>query len=288
MTAATVGAPIGPDRIWGAWTFDPLVVLTLLGSAALYAAGFRRLRGHGRAPGRAVTFGLALLASVIALVSPLDAMAQATFSAHMVQHLVLIVVVAPLLVVSRPVRTILAGLPRRARRQVARTAAELAGSRLAKALRRPAVAWAVFAIALWGWHLPAMYDAAVLDPSLHALEHLTFLGTSVLTWAVALDPRRREGLAPLGRALFLLACGLQSGLLGALLLFAPTPLYPVHGAGPALWGLTPLRDQQLAGAIMWVPPSAVYLVVAVVLLVRWFRWMDARSAAEAVRTEAAA
>jgi putative membrane protein len=268
-------APVSPDLVWTAWTFDPLVVLGLVGSAVLYAIGYRRLRGRTRRPWQAVVFGAAWLAIAIALVSPLDAMARALFSAHMVQHLLLIVVAAPLLVVCRPVRTMLAGLPRETRRSWTRLGAEISRSALARTLRRPAVAWSVFAIGLWAWHLPVLYDAAVLNPALHALEHVTFLGTSMLTWAVALQPRPKEAL---GRALFLVSCSVQSGALGALLLFASSPLYPVHGIGPSLWGLTPLRDQQLAGAIMWIPPSAVYLGGAVAVLLRWFRWMDRRDA----------
>jgi putative membrane protein len=278
----TVLAPVAPETVWTAWTFDPLVVLALVGSAVLYAIGYRRLRGRGRRPWRAVAFGGAWLAIAIALVTPLDAMARALFSAHMVQHLLLIVVAAPLLVVGRPVRSMLAGLPRETRRSLTRLGAEISRSAIARTLRRPAVAWSVFAIGLWAWHLPVLYDAAVLNPALHALEHLTFLGTSMLTWAVALEPRHKEAL---GRALFLVACSVQSGALGALLLFASSPLYPVHGVGPSLWGLTPLRDQQLAGAIMWIPPSAVYLVAAAAVLVRWFRWMDRRDAREAERRE---
>lgn len=278
MSPTVVVAPVSPDTVWTAWTFDPLVVLGLVGSAALYAVGYRRLRARARKPWRAVAFAGAWLSVAIALVSPLDAMAEALFSAHMVQHLLLIVVAAPLLIVCRPVRTMLAGLPRDSRRSLTRLGAEISHSAPARALRRPVVAWSVFAIGLWAWHLPVLYDAAVLNPALHALEHLTFLGASMLTWAVALEPRHRTAL---GRALFLVACSVQSGVLGALLLFASSPLYPAHGVGPFLWGLTPLRDQQLAGAIMWVPPSGVYLVAAAVVLVRWFKWMDRRDARDA-------
>jgi putative membrane protein len=284
----TVPSPVGPGEVWGAWTFDPLVVAGLLVGAALSARGYTRTRGRGRAAAsRAASFAAALVTIAVALVSPLDAMAETLFSAHMVQHLLLIVVAPPLLVVSRPVVTILAGLPRGPRRSLARIGRDLSHGGLGRALRRPAVAWCAFAGSLWVWHLPVLYRAAVLDPGLHALEHAIFLGTSALTWSVALSSRTGGELGALGRALFLLSCAVQSGLLGALLLLAPRPLYPVHGAGPALWGLTPLSDQQLAGAIMWIPPSGIYLAVAAGILVRWFRSMDARTSAEPARTEVA-
>ena len=133
----------------------------------------------------------------------------------------------------------------------------------------------MFTISLWAWHLPLLYQAAVESEPIHALEHAIFVLAALLVWSVALDATPGEGLGPLGRSLFLLATAVQSGLLGAVLLFASHPLYPVHASGPSVWGLTPLEDQQLAGALMWIPPAAVYLPVAASTLARWFRSMDA-------------
>lgn len=270
-------ALVSPAEAWTAWTVDPAVVLGLVTGAILYARGASRLVREGRgAPIRAriAAFAGAELAIAVGLVSPLDAVAESLFSAHMVQHLVLMIAAAPLLVLSRPARTVLAGLSPHRRRSLARAVTRIASSPAARALRRPAVAWIALTGVLWAWHLPTLYGAALEHPVTHALEHAAFLGASALAWSVALASRPREGLGVLGRALFLVAAAAQGGLLGALLLFASTPLYPVHGAGPALWGLSPLQDQQLAGAIMWIPPSVVYLGSAAGILVRRFRALE--------------
>ena len=130
-------------------------------------------------------------------------------------------------------------------------------------------------IALWCWHLPALYEAALSNGWLHGLEHATFLLTALLSWAAILAAGRRRtnrcGLAVL--VLFVLAT--QSGLLGVLLTFAPRPWYPSYEATTEAWGLTPLADQQLAGVIMWIPAGSVYMVVALLLVSRWIR-MPAR------------
>lgn len=222
----------------------------------------------------ALAGGLAALA--LALFSPVHSASASLLSAHMVQHLLLILVAAPLLVLGRPGQAMLMALPRAFRRWAIAPGLARATYRTARRLARPVPAWIVFTIALWAWHLPAAYGAAVRSDPIHSVEHLCFLSTAMVAWSVVLRERRGEGLGALGRALFLLATAAQSGLLGALLLFARAPLYAVHGLGPASWGLTPLQDQQLAGAIMWIPPGAVYLVVSAALLLRWFRSMDAR------------
>jgi putative membrane protein len=266
---------VRPQTAWSAWTLEPPVAIGLAVGAIVYANGYRRLRGRGgkRAPTlRAWSFAAGWIAIAVALISPLDAMSEALFSAHMVQHLLLIAVAPPLLVIGRPIHTSVEGLGTTARRRVARLVAVVAP--LARRLERPAIAWIAFTVALWGWHQPSLYRAALEDAWIHAVEHAWFLGTSILVWAVALRERPRATLGALGRALFLLATAMQSGLLGAVLLFASIPLYPEHRAGAIAWGLTPLQDQQLAGALMWIPPSGIYLVAAAWMLARWFRRME--------------
>jgi putative membrane protein len=288
---------------WGEWGHEPFVVLSLAVVAALCARGasvrgqrvVRGLTQRGEAKrsprpnavgrGRRAALAGGLVVAALALVSPLQALSGMLFSAHMVQHLLLMLVAAPLLVIGRPGRAMLMALPQQLRRSAVSRAFARAGHRIGRLLTRPFVAWIVFTIALWAWHLPAAYDAALQSEPIHGVEHLCFLGAAMLAWSVVLRERAGVGLGALGRALFLLVTALQSGLLGALLLFARTPLYPVHGLGPASWGLTPLEDQQLAGAIMWIPPGAVYLLVSAVLLLRWFRSMDARLRPHGVAAE---
>lgn len=152
-------------------------------------------------------------------------------------------------------------------------------------VRHPGFAWIALTITLWAWHAPALYATAQGSTPVHVLEHATFLLTSVLAWSVVLGGRAGDSAGAFARVLFLLACAVQSGLLGALLLFAPSPLYPLHGGGPAAWGLTPLEDQQLAGALMWVPPWIIDLGVAAVLLVGVLRRTETPIASRTVRAK---
>jgi len=248
------------------------VVLVMLVAATLYARGSS---SRPRRPWRDAAFAGALLTVATALLSPLDTAADQLFSAHMVQHLLLLVVAAPLFVLAHPVQTISASISGATRRNVLGRRAGRTVLRARRWIRRPAPAWTIATVALWAWHLPTLYQAALEEPLLHAVEHATFLLTAMLVWSVALDVRSGGTLGGLGRCLFLVACAIQSALLGAIVLFAPVVLYPGHGAGPAAWGLTPLQDQQLAGVLMWVPPSGVYLVAAVLIFVRWMHRLDA-------------
>jgi len=269
-------ALVGPDDAWRAWPSDPLVVLGLVTAAVAYGLGSGRLRRADRwSLRRAAAFWAGTAALGVALLSPLDAIGHTLFSVHMAQHLVLMVVAAPLLVVGRPLKTWLAALPAGPRRTAARARAAIAF--VPCALRRPLVAFGVVTVAMWSWHAPTLYGAALVNDSVHALEHGSFVGASMLAWSVALRRGRRDVSNAFGRALFLAAYALQGALLGALLVFASTPLYSAHRGGPPLWGLTALQDQQLAGALMWIPPGAVYLGAIAAVLFGAFRTMDLRA-----------
>ena len=275
-------ALVGPDEVWRAWSFDPLVMLGLATAAVVYALGSMRLRRARRwSVRRGAAFWAGTVALGVALLSPLDAVAETLFSAHMTQHLLLTVVAAPLLVVGKPVATGLAALPSRSRRTAARARGAIAFA--PRALRRPLVAFGIVTVAMWSWHAPTLYEAALVSEPVHALEHASFLVASMLAWSVALRRERRDVSNAFGRALFLVAFALQGALLGALLVFASTPLYSVHRGGPALWGLTALQDQQLAGALMWISPGAVYLAAIAAVLLGAFRTMDLRAEGSDVR-----
>jgi cytochrome c oxidase assembly factor CtaG len=188
---------------------------------------------------RPAAFAAGICVLVAAVAPPLHNVADDLFWVHMVQHLLIVLVAAPLIALGATVR-------------------------LPQILTKPVVVWALHAIALWAWHLPVLYDAAVAAPALHIAEHLSFLMTGYLFWVVVIgaggahDYLRRVGLV--------FATTLQSGALGAVIAFASTVLYTSHLHTTAAHGLSPLEDQQLAGAIMWVPPGAVYLCVMVALL----------------------
>lgn len=247
-----------------------MLVLAALGSA--YALGWRRLRkaGHARiAPAwRGVLYlaGLATLAG--ALLSPLDDLAGELFSAHMAQHLLLTMVAAPLLLLGNPLPLALWGLPRRTRRAIARPLALHGRLRRALwALTLLPVAWLLYVSALWTWHLPLLYQAAVEHDLLHALEHLTFFGTSILFWwpIIRPAPRLHRRTHPGFEILYLIAATGQNTLLGMALALPERVLYPRYGATAAARGVSPVDDQTLAGGIMWAS-GHMYLLPILLLL----------------------
>jgi putative membrane protein len=213
----------------------------------------------------------------VALLSPLGTLGETVFWGHMVQHLVLVIVAAPLLVLGAPLLPWLWALRPRARRGLGawwRRARVLPA--LAALLTTPLVAWGLHTGVLWLWHLPAAYEAALSDDRWHALEHASFLGTACLFWWVVLQPAGRRRLSRGMAVLYVVTTGMQGGLLGALLTFAGRPFYPVQSAGAAEWGLSTLGDQQLAGLIMWLPAGLAYLAAAGTLFVLWLQAEETR------------
>jgi putative membrane protein len=266
------GQPPAPHDLWGAWNLDPV----LLGGFLLAAWAYRRGQTSGpRRPvdsWRARCFAAALVALGLALLSPLDALSGALASAHMVQHLLLLLVAAPLLALSAPASAILRGSPlavRRAsgrwRRRLGLTHANLA------VLRHPAAAWLLSVGVIWFWHAAAPYDAALDNEFLHVLEHASFLVTAILFWHAVIGVRGVARVSGGLGVLLVFAMAMQSVFLSALLTFARTPWYSGYATTTASWGLDPLTDQQVAGVIMWIPAGGIYLAAALVLLVTWIR-----------------
>lgn len=271
QASAHPGQPPAPHDLSTAWNWEPLLLAGLAITAAFYARGVvflrRRSGSGGSASGRKVAaFALGMLAVFVALVSPLDALAGALFSAHMGQHILLMQVAAPLLVLGISPAILAWGAPRAWRRPLLSGGHSLAWVHTSwKALSHPLVAWALHTLALWIWHTPRLYEAALVDERLHVLEHLSFLGSGLLYWWTVFQPKgldRELGV----RLLSVFTMAMQSGLLGALLTFAPLPWYAGQSAGAAAWGLTALEDQQLAGVLMWAPGGLVYLISAVWML----------------------
>jgi len=261
------------------WSFDPVLVVAVAAAAWCYMLGLRKLWAGGRGRGvplrRAVSFFAGLFGLVVALMSPLDDLAVQLFSWHMVQHLLLILIVAPLLVYGTPVLVITLALPHTTRKGLRALERSRPTMLLKTVLFHYAIAGAVFAVALWAWHLPSLYQAAVADDRWHVLEHSSFIGASLLFWMQVIGRRRhRLNFGP--AILLVFVSGLQSAALSVVLIFSGRALYPIHAGGTRAWGLTPLEDQQLAGAIMWTPVGLVFLVTIVVLLARWLRAMDRR------------
>jgi len=272
------GAPLAPHDLARAWSVEPGSAAVLLGAAVLYAAGRRRARRAGtrhprRRRGEAAAFWAGWLVLAAALISPLHQLGGALLWAHMVQHELLMVVAAPLLVLGRPVIVSLRGLPPGARRVAAGWVRRLRG--LAGWAVRVEVAWALHAAAIIGWHIPALYDRSVTSEIVHALQHGSFLGTALLFWFSVLGEARHRGHHG-GAILSLFTTAIYSGGLGALLTVAQAPWYGAYGAAAPLWGLTPLEDQQLAGVIMWVPAGLSYLAATLWLVLAWLRESEAR------------
>ena len=237
----------------------------------MYARGFREMRR--RLPAwRMAAFLAGLGAILVALVSPVDALAEELFSVHMVQHMLLMVVAAPLLQLGAPVRPLLLGLPRPLRRVLVRP---LAGARSVRwafhGLRLPLVAAALYIGGLYVWHVPRIYDAAIELPALHLAEHLWFLTAALLFWSVVIDPVPLRATLPYAaRIPFLLLVGAaQNTILGGLLAFS-TRLFYVHYTGrAAAYGLESITDQRLGGAIMWVPGDLIFLAAASLAFFHW-------------------
>jgi putative membrane protein len=274
----TAGPPT-PRHVWTAWSFEPAVVLGLAAAALLYGIGRRRLRARMRDGGigsrrEAASFWAGWGTLVLALLSPIHQMGEALFSAHMIQHELLMVVAAPLLVLGRPLVVGLWALAPPSR-QVVGSVARTPLRRLWAALSRLDVATALQVLVILGWHLPVLFQRSVRSELVHATQHTSFLAAALLFWWVVFygtRARLRYGAAVL--CLFVTTV-VTSGL-GALLTVAPHPLYPIYASTTRPWGLTPLEDQELAGLIMWIPAALSYLVAALWIARAWLTESDRR------------
>lgn len=274
---AHLGVPPEPHDLPTDWSLEPAVLFGLALLAFAYARGARTLwrragPGRGLSRGQVAALVAAWLSLLLALVSPLDALGAALFSAHMVQHMLLVLVAAPLLVLSAPGTALLWALSAPDRRRLGRWWRRAPAFRAVwHALTRPAVAWLLHAATIWLWHLPGPYQAALADPAVHAAEHASFLAAAGLFWWVVFGGAPRERLHPALGVFYLFTTALQEGILGALMTFARAPWYPAYAPYTPAWGLTPLDDQQLAGLIMWVPAGLVYLAAALIPLAALLR-----------------
>ncbi len=272
------GWPLWPHDVLRGWNVDPVVIAGLVALGWAYRRGTARLSTDRRA--RTVCFWAGLVAVGVALLTPLDELASELASAHMVQHVVLILIAAPLLAVSAPAGTIVRGLPRRARGWTGSWVRRLRRLRSARAVAVVLSIWILHAGALWFWHASAPYEAALRNDVVHAVEHLSFLGTGLLFWSAVVPSRHGVDRFSSGHgALLVFAMALQSVLLSALLTFARSPWYDSYLTTTGERGLDPLEDQQLAGAIMWVPAGLVYVGVGIALVAGWVRDIERRSSA---------
>ena len=275
MDAATLDALIASTRCFGGasydgWTLDIGVTAPLALFATLYAMGTARLwrragTGHGVRAYEILLFAAGWLVMAGALVSPLHALSRELFAAHMIEHELMMLTAAPLLVLARPLGPLLWAFPLGWRKVMggAMLTPMIAG--LSTALTLPLTATVLHGAAMWLWHEPRLFAAALRMEWLHWLQHLGFFLSALLFWWVLLGRREVDH----GRAMaHLFVTSLHTSLLGILLTFAPRLSY---GAMPAAgaWGLSPLEDQQLAGLIMWIPGGLVYAGAALALAAKW-------------------
>ncbi len=264
------------------WTYEPWPVALLLVLLFAYGWGVRRLwgragTGHGIGPGAVAGFLAGWLLLAAALLSPIHRLGAALFWVHMVQHLALLVLAPPLLTLGRPFTVIFGGLPHRARRFLARRWLTRPGWRTVRSLSgHPAAAGAVYAAAIWFWHAPRLYDAALFNTWVHEAQHAVFLLAALLFWHAVLDPVSRRRPAGSEGALLLFLTSLHGSALGMLIAFAPRPLYRAYGQRLSASTWTPLEDQQIAGMVMWMPAGAVLAGAALALFATHLRRLAAR------------
>ncbi len=272
--------------VLGTWSVDPVLTLTLGLTGAAYVAGAGRLE---RWPARrTVAFVAGLLGVAVALESGLDVYGDELLSVHVFQHLVLVLLAAPLLVAGAPITLALRSLDRRHRRSAAR----MLRSRPARILSHPACGLAAIGGAMLATHLTPVYGLAVRDAGVHVAEHLLYLVSGLLFWAVLIapgpQPKRLDGL---GQVVYVLLGMPLMGVVGVILETDPAPRY-VEYVGPAgRLGISALADQRLAGAVMWIVGTTVMGVVALSLAWRSMlaeerravarEFYEARSAGEA-------
>jgi putative membrane protein len=267
-----------------AWPVSPPLVLVLAAAILYWLGGRRRVsrRGGFEQTGKTIAFALGLLAALAALDSPLDPLADSVFAAHMAQHVLLLAVAPPLLVVSAPWLRLWQPLPLGFRRTVAHAVVRSPALRplraTARALAHPLCAWSLLNVTMIVWHIPALYDLTLRSAPVHELEHALFFGTGLLFWGAVFDsPPFRARLDWLWRVAFVVTGMLVGWVLAVVLAFAPSPLYPAYAdLAHRPGGLSALADQQLAAGVMWVPGSLAYTVAIIVFFYRWLGPAPAR------------
>lgn len=255
------------------WSFRLDVMLSLIILASLQILGWRRLRRRG---GRRFANGWRLASYLsglvllgIALQSPLDVLGNQLFLVHMLQHMVIMMFAAPLLVLANPFATFLWALPGQWRKKVGgwfqpnhplyRTLATLTG---------PGVVWMIFVGVYIGWHDPNAYNLALRNEFVHDIEHVTFFAVSMLFWwrVIGAGPQIGKRMSLLMRAAFAVSAVPPNMLVGVAIAFADQPIYTYYTGVPRLYGISVMDDQTWSGLIMWIPGSMMFILAAIVLI----------------------
>lgn len=255
------------------WNFDAWISVPLLASGALYFAGAYRLWrragvGRGVRGWQVCSFMLGWVSLAGALMSPLHWLSGGLFVAHMIEHEIVVIVAAPLIAVARPWGTMLWAFPKLLRQRLGLNTQRVSRNAIWRAATAPLFAAILHGAALWAWHMPALYNQALVSQPAHRLQHLTFFVTALLFWraiAQASTRRAQGGAAVLG----LFVTMMHTGLLGALLTMSRSVWYQNQSSLAAQFGLSALEDQQLAGLVMWVPSGLAYTLAALMAAALW-------------------
>lgn len=270
--------PPEPHDLWTAWSWEPGVIVGLALSAWLYFRGSYLMRRRidspdGRHKWETASFVVGWVALFIALISPVHALGSALFSAHMLQHEILMVIAAPLLVLSRPLMPFLWALPLGWRRRLGTIGKKSWLYSSWHWLVSPLAAWLLHAAVLWLWHAPPLFQATLKNDLIHTAQHLSFFISALVFYeALGFGQTGRERRMGYGAAvIYVFATAVHTSVLGALLTFSNMVWYPAYRETTAAWGVTPLEDQQLGGLIMWVPAGVIYIIAGLALLAAWLR-----------------
>jgi putative membrane protein len=268
-----------PRDLWHAWIWNPFITLPLALGALWYGTGTRALwrasrRGRGVRDWEVACFATGWLVLTLALVSPLHPLGEVLFSAHMVQHELMMVVAAPLLVLGRPLVPFVWAVPQSWRKSAGDLTRRPWLRRCWATVTRPSMAWALHAAAIWAWHAPALYDATLDNAFIHTLQHVSFLFTALLFWwSVLRGARVSRGVAVAS----VFTTMLHTSALGVILAFTNSMWYPAYAATTAVWGMTPIEDQQLGGLVMWIPGGVSYLIATLFLVAGWMKESESRA-----------
>ena len=273
----SVAAPTFPDVLL-AWSFDPLAVALIGAAALIYLRGVREVNAaRPRSPvsrWRIGAFLAGLAAIALALVSPVERYETALLSVHMVQHMLLQLVGAPLLLLAAPMTLALRAAPPGARRWLL----TVLHSRLLRVVTHPIVTWTAFVVVNWGWQFSPLYDLAAENTLVHYTQHAVYLGVALLFWwpIVAADPAPRRLGFP-GRVAYVALSIPQNSFLGITLMNVQPSLYPHYWTQVRDWGPPFAEDLQIAGAIMWGMGAMVFVVALMLVLAAWMRFEDRRT-----------
>ena len=246
---------------WTSWALDPAALIGIPLAALLYARGLRSLgpRPRFHDSWRPWSFYAGLLVLLVALVSPLDHLSDELFLAHMTQHMLLMMVGVPLVLLGAPIIPVLRGIPRPVRRGIVIPVFKSLPVRgLLRLLTQPLVAWPLYVGVFLVWHVPAFFEAALGNEAMHQLEHLLFAGAAYAFWWNVVDPLPlRPNLSYLARIPYIFITVVPAFLLGAFLTFAGSAWFETYELSAPQYGLTGLEDQQIGGVIMWIPGSFI-------------------------------